>query len=192
MAPRPARPDQVARRAAGVAPHCPGSAHTRPCDAACSGARWSLPPGALPPRPAIQRACVRCGQLGTSLAAVERNSSWRACTAPRGHTQHRELAGWWLPGRLRYVISLPDRIDRRPASSPCVTACMALLFGRESCDPLTRSSLVYSAAVRFIFHVTMTRSRVSLRTETRSRTHLRTYQGVAIDRRYGLHGLRPR
>lgn len=89
----------------GVAPHCPDSAHTRPCDAACSALPCAIACLRAPPRPARDPnpTCVRAGRpaaiqparlvVGGYLAVVERSSSSRACTAPRGHTRTYLLAG---------------------------------------------------------------------------------------------------
>lgn len=52
----------------GVAPHCPDSAHTRPCDAACSALPCAIAFACLraPPVIQIQRACVPAGRPRSS------------------------------------------------------------------------------------------------------------------------------
>lgn len=66
-----ARPgNHLPRRARqrGVAPHCPDSAHTRPCDAACSALPCAIAFACLraPPVIQIQRACVPAGRPRSS------------------------------------------------------------------------------------------------------------------------------
>lgn len=52
----------------GVAPHCPDSAHTRPCDAACSALPCAIACLRAPPRPARDPnpTCVRAGRPRSS------------------------------------------------------------------------------------------------------------------------------
>lgn len=66
-----ARPgNHLPRRARqrGVAPHCPDSAHTRPCDAACSALPCAIACLRAPPRPARDPnpTCVRAGRPRSS------------------------------------------------------------------------------------------------------------------------------